>query len=244
MRKPNRLFIYKIVFFFIFCTPTQLFASKCSFVTIAEDTASESDSFVLTRGQCKPITLRGTLQHETVTLTLDETNGSGFSFNDENGPKTVEFSGKTTTVSICASSSSCGSIAIIQQQSSGRREIGSIRSDIGTWRYVDNSCAIKGPYTHISSPYYILESGRHQIKQSFNNPYMTSSGGPNIPPCAEVNCESKCNHISCDTEVGCTDCIQVDSFYGLPGEFPCYRDSYTVRCMCTDELQYNIFACQ
>lgn len=232
----------------------------CPFPSIPEESASSGNHIEIPRGQCKLITIRGKLKYETVTLSLDETYGSGFFFNEDNGPKTVIL-GTNNQALVCSSSSSCGSTAILMQKPEGTTEVSSVRSNTGKWRKVDSICAIRGPATSMDGSFYVLTAGRHQIKQTYMQSYAhsTLSYNPLPPPeCPPHDCGDKCSRYSmCDIEstgTGCTECIELNDYHGDTGEFPCYTDmrTYTnptryttsVQCVCSGRLWHNIFQCQ
>lgn len=113
--------------------PTFAVAQQCPLPSPGE-TKKEippEDQKEIPRGTCSWVTIGGRMRSETVSLSLDQTNGSGFHFNQDNGPTAIQAS--DNQVLICSDSTSCGSASIIINMNGNSIEIGSVRSDSGQW---------------------------------------------------------------------------------------------------------------
>jgi hypothetical protein len=159
---------------------------------------------------------------------------------------------------VCSSNSSCGSAKIMMQTTNGVIEIGSVRSNHGNWRYVDNACATKGPATYRDGSWYVRIAGRHKVEQGYDQSWAHLSFGPDKdrlsrPSCADLGCATKCKTSSlCDAQVGCTECIELETYRSLPGEFPCYVKEghdgtyfyYSIQCACSRSIRHYTYQCQ
>ncbi len=156
MPRSCRMLLMIFIFAVNICISSLGFANGfCPYPSIPEESASKGNYMEIPRGQCKLITIRGKLKYETVTLSLDETYGSGFFFNENNGPKNVVLDG-TNQALVCSSSSSCGSTAILMDKPEGLVEISSLRSSAGKWVLIsENECVIsEDPNGPVSSYIY------------------------------------------------------------------------------------------
>lgn len=92
---------------------------------------------VVARGTCRTYTIKPTLQGENGPVTV-RIEGQGFSLSGGTNPQEVQV-GANREITICSDETACGSGLLFI----GATEIGSIRSDVGTWVLIsENQCVI------------------------------------------------------------------------------------------------------
>ena len=206
------------------------------------------------RGNCLEICIRGKMENDSLSLSLDQTVGSGFHFEMDNGPTSIETT--ESRILICSDSTSCGSATIIMNMNGVSTEIGSIRSDYGYWIIKDNECFLSGPKTHMEGDVYVIERGGHKMMQWFDESWSMGAMAFDYRYYCEngdYDCASRCNTSSfCDSVVGCLECIEFEGYPTWDGDFPCKDNHHpcggeylcsSLKCFCTVRLQHKIFKC-
>ena len=211
------------------------------------------DQTEIPQGTCRWVTLKGKMRYENASLSLDQTNGSGFHFGQDNGPTSVETT--ENRVLICSASTSCGSASIVIDVDGNAKTMGSVRSSYGFWYFKAYECFLSGQRT--STTMFRIERGAHRQDQGYRETAMTSG----IPDeckyfCEEnyLNCAGRCNtSYKCDPTYGCVECVTFETYPSYEWDFPCADEhvpynggcSSTVRCYCTiaNSLKHYIFKC-
>ena len=167
MQLKERFFIFVVVT--IVLIQSSLFlaahvsAQPCPIPNVDEtkiELCQEGQTEIL-RGNCLEICIRGKMEKDSLSLSIDQTNGSGFHFDMDNGPTSVETA--ENRIFICSDSTSCGSASIILTRGGQSTEIGSVRSNVGTWVLVsENECVInEDPNEMVSS--YRYDGNQYRI---------------------------------------------------------------------------------
>lgn len=143
-------FLYVFLLLFFLSPPMALADMLCPIPGLGETDQQipYEDQKEISRGTCEWVDIRGKLHHATVSISLEQTTGSGFHFNQDNGPTSVQTN--DNKVLICSDSASCGSATITINSGGNIKTIGSVRSDAGNWVYiggVTGECPISGEYT-------------------------------------------------------------------------------------------------
>ena len=214
------------------------------------------DQTEIPRGTCRWVTIKGKMLYETVSLSLDQTTGRGFHFDQDNGPTSLETT--NNSVLICSASTSCGSASIVLDVDGNAKTIGSVRSSYGNWVFEAYECYLSGEKTSPPGASLQIIRGRHKQLQIYNGVAGVSS----IPAeckyfCEEgyLNCAGRCTTTSsgCDPVYGCVECITFEGLAGYDTDFPCSDRHFPfnggcasdLRCYCTraNSLKHYIFKC-
>lgn len=129
--------------------------------------------------------------------------GTGFHFDNINGPTTATTDEDLQTLELWADNSACGA-AEIKVTDCNNETKGYVRCTTGEWSSLGNVCVAPGPHDTVDIICFSRTEGRYKQDQCYG--HSTHTG---YTACGDLDCSSHCFESGC-TSYGCNQCVTLD----------------------------------